>query len=124
MLIGIPKETKDHEFRVGLTPAGVRALADAGHEIRVQTRAGAAVGFGDAQYAAAGARIVDGAADAYACPLVVKVKEPQAEEIPLLTEGQVLFAYLHLSADATLARQLLNLETSVDRLLESLSLCF
>jgi len=106
MLIGVPKEIKDHEFRVGLTPAGVSALVGAGHEVHVQAQAGSAIGYGDALYAAAGARIVATAAEAFACPMVVKVKEPQAAEIPLLQEGQILFTYLHLAADAALTRQL------------------
>ena len=108
MLIGVPKEIKDHEYRVGITPAGVRALADAGHEVRVETRAGERIGFGDALYLAAGAKIVGTASEAYACPLIVKVKEPQTSEIPLLWEGQVLFTYLHLAADPALTRHLLN----------------
>jgi alanine dehydrogenase len=107
MLIGVPKEIKDHEYRVGITPAGVRALTDAGHEVRVETRAGERIGFGDELYLAAGARIAGTASEAYACPLVVKVKEPQAGEIPLLREGQVLFTYLHLAADPALTRRLL-----------------
>ncbi len=106
MLIGIPREIKDHEFRVGLTPAGVRALVEAGHEVRVETLAGAAIGYGDESYAAAGASVAAGAAEVYACSLVLKVKEPQAPEIPLLREGQILFTYLHLAADAELTRQL------------------
>ncbi|MFN3397116.1 MAG: alanine dehydrogenase, partial [Sulfurimicrobium sp.] len=107
MLIGVPREIKDHEVRVGLTPAGVRALTGAGHEVLVQTQAGAAIGFGDALYAEAGARIVASAAEAFACAMIVKVKEPQRAEIPLLHEGQILFTYLHLAADAELAGQLL-----------------
>ncbi|BAN35788.1 alanine dehydrogenase [Sulfuricella denitrificans skB26] len=107
MLIGVPKEIKDHEYRVGITPAGVRALTDAGHEVLVETRAGERIGFSDELYLAAGARIADSASEAYACPLIVKVKEPQSGEIPLLREGQVLFTYLHLAADPTLTRLLL-----------------
>jgi alanine dehydrogenase len=106
MLIGVPKEIKDHEFRVGLTPTGVRALVAAGHEVRVETRAGAAIGYGDERYAAAGAQVVATAAEAFACPMVIKVKEPQPAEIGLLQEGQILFTYLHLAADAELTRQL------------------
>lgn len=107
MLIGIPKEIKDHEFRVGVTPAGVRTLTAAGHEVRVETQAGAKISFSDAMYAAAGATVVGTPAEIYACPMVVKVKEPQPAEIPLLAEGQLLFAYLHLAAAPELARQLL-----------------
>ncbi len=107
MLIGVPREIKNHEYRVGITPAGVRALVDAGHEVRVESRAGERIGYSDAQYRSAGARIAASAAEAYACPLIVKVKEPQESEIPLLSEGQVLFTYLHLAADPDLARRLM-----------------
>jgi len=107
MLIGVPREIKNHEYRVGITPAGVRALTDAGHEVRVETRAGERIGFSDELYLAAGARIVGTPSEAYACPLIVKVKEPQPGEILLLREGQVLFTYLHLAADPELTRQLL-----------------
>ena len=106
MLIGIPKEIKDHEYRVGLTPAGVGALVADGHEVKVESGAGAPIGFGDDTYRAAGAKIARSAAEVYACPMIVKVKEPQPAEIPLLREGQVLFTYLHLAADAELTRQL------------------
>jgi alanine dehydrogenase len=99
MLIGVPREIKDHEYRVGVTPAGAKILTDAGHEVHVETGAGAAIGFDDAQYAAAGARIVATADEVYACPMVIKVKEPQPAEFPLLREGQVLFTYLHLAPD-------------------------
>lgn len=110
MLIGVPREIKDHEYRVGITPAGVRALTDAGHEVRVETRAGERIGFSDELYLAAGARIVGTPFEAYACPLIVKVKEPQPGEIPLLREGQVLFTYLHLAADPALTGRLLESE--------------
>ena len=106
MLIGVPKEIKNHEYRVGITPAGVRALTDAGHEIRVETGAGERIGFGDELYRAAGATIAASATDAYGCPLIVKVKEPQPGEIDLLSEGQVLFTYLHLAADPELTARL------------------
>lgn len=106
MLVGVPKEIKDHEFRVGLTPDGVRTLASAGHEVRVQTLAGAAIGYSDERYLAAGAQVVATAAEAFACPMVIKVKEPQPPEISLLREGQILFTYLHLAADAELTRHL------------------
>ncbi len=106
MLIGVPKEIKDHEFRVGLTPTGVRALVAAGHEVRVESSAGAAIGYADERYAAAGAQIVASAVEVFACPMIIKVKEPQPAEIGLLREGQILFTYLHLAADAGLTRQL------------------
>ena len=107
MLIGVPKESKDHEFRVGVTPAGARALVAAGHEVHVQADAGAVIGFDDASYAAAGARIVPDAAAVYVCPLVVKVKEPQPSEVALLHSGQVLFCYFHLAASIELTRALI-----------------
>ena len=107
MLIGVPKEIKDHEFRVGVTPAGVKALTGAGHEVLVQSSAGEAIGFTDEMYLGAGARIGATAADVYQCPMVVKVKEPQASEFPLMHEGQVLFTYLHLAPDPEQTRQLL-----------------
>ena len=107
MLIGIPKEIKDHEYRVGVSPTGVRALALAGHQVMVQSQAGAAVGYADAAYRAAGARIVRAAGRAYAAELVIKVKEPQPSEFPLLREGQILFTYLHLAAARPLLGELL-----------------
>ncbi len=107
MRIGVPKEVKDHEFRVGLTPDGARALRAAGHEVLVETSAGAAIGFADAQYGAAGASVVATRAEVYACDLVVKVKEPQPAEVPLIREGLTLFCYLHLAAVPELAAQLM-----------------
>ncbi len=107
MLIGVPKEIKDHEFRVGVTPAGVHALVAAGHSVLVQTQAGAAIGFSDADYQASGAQIVADAQAVYACPLVVKVKEPLPPEIALLHPGQVLFCYFHLAAAPSLAQALM-----------------
>ncbi|MGE5028087.1 MAG: alanine dehydrogenase [Betaproteobacteria bacterium] len=107
MLIGVPREIKNHEYRVGLTPAGVRALADDGHQVLVESHAGERIGFGDALYQEAGAKIAATAAEVYGCPLIVKVKEPQESEIPLLREGQALFTYFHLAADPILASRLL-----------------
>ena len=107
MLIGVPKETKNREFRVGLTPAAVRELAGAGHEVVVQAGAGAGIGFEDAAYAAAGAWIGDVRA-VWDAQLIVKVKEPQPRERKRLKAGQVLFGYLHLAADAALARALMD----------------
>ena len=106
MLIGVPKEIKDQEFRVGVTPAGVKTLVAVGHEVVVESGAGTRIGFSDDAYRAAGAKMVGAAEEAYACPLMVKVKEPQPSEISLLREGQVLFTYLHLAADPGLTRQL------------------
>lgn len=107
MRIGVPKEIKDHEFRVGLTPAGVRAVREAGHEVCVETRAADAIGFTDAHYREAGAAIVASPQEVYACDLVIKVKEPQTSEVTLLREGQILFCYLHLAASHALTEQLM-----------------
>lgn len=107
MLIGVPKETKNHECRVGLTPAAVRDLAGAGHEVVVQAGAGAAIGFEDTAYAAAGARIGDVRA-VWDAQLIVKVKEPQPRECNRLKAGQVLFGYLHLAAEPALAQALMD----------------
>ncbi len=106
MRIGIPKEVKDHEYRVGVTPAGVGALIAHGHQVLVETLAGARIGFGDAQYEAAGAMIT-GRNQVYGCDMVIKVKEPQPSEVALLREGQLLFCYLHLAPDPELTRGLL-----------------
>ncbi len=107
MLIGVPKEIKNHEYRVAMTPDGVRALVAAGHAVRVQSSAGAAIGFADAAYREAGAEVADSAAEVWRAELVVKVKEPQASETPLLQSGQLLFCYLHLAAAPELAKTLL-----------------
>lgn len=97
MIIGIPKEIKDHEFRVALPPDQVAELTRDGHEVRVQTDAGAGSGFADSEYERAGARITDVNA-AFEAELVLKVKEPQASEMGRFREGQVLFTFLHLAA--------------------------
>ena len=108
MKIGVPKEIKNHEYRVGLVPAGVRELAEGGHQILVQTGAGAGIGFDDAHYQAAGARIVAKAEELFsASDLIIKVKEPQLAECRLLRAGQSLFTYLHLAADAAQAEALM-----------------
>jgi alanine dehydrogenase len=107
MRIGVPKEIKDHEFRVGLTPQGVCALRAAGHEVLVETHAGATIGLSDALYAQAGALIAASPQEIYACDMVIKVKEPQPAEVPLLREGLILFCYLHLAAAPELAAQLM-----------------
>jgi alanine dehydrogenase len=109
MRIGVPREIKVHEYRVGLVPAGVRELVAAGHEVIVETRAGEGVGILDLQYEAAGARIARSAAEVFrTAELVVKVKEPQLEECRMLREGQVLFTFLHLAADPAQARALMD----------------
>ena len=107
MHIGIPKEIKNHEYRVALTPEGARDLIEAGHTVSIETGSGAAVGFGDEAYRVAGAIIVDTPAEAYAADLVVKVKEPQPAESAYLRSGQLLFCYLHLAATPRLARELM-----------------
>ncbi len=92
MRIGVPKEIKNHEYRVGLTPSAVREAVHHGHDVLVETNAGAAIGLLDEDYRIAGAVIADSACDVFSkSDLVVKVKEPQASEIALLREGQVLF---------------------------------
>ncbi len=106
MHIGIPKEIKDHEYRVALTPEGAATLVAAGHQVSVEHNAGRAVGLDDAAYRAAGATIADDAATIYRCDLIVKVKEPQAVEVAQLHAGQILFCYLHLAAAPQLARDL------------------
>lgn len=107
MEIGVPKEIKDLEFRVGLTPQGVRALVDRGHSVRVETQAGAGAGFGDEDYRSAGAQIVPEADLAWDCELVVKVKEPLPGEYGFLKTTPLLFTYLHLAAERSLTEALL-----------------
>ncbi len=108
MLIGIPKEIKTHEYRVGLVPGSVREFVHHGHAVIVETNAGIGIGFDDAAYAKAGAKIVASAAEVFAAAeLIVKVKEPQPQEIALLRPGQVLFTYLHLAADKAQAEGLM-----------------
>lgn len=108
MEIGVPKEIRNHEYRVGLTPAGVSALSAAGHRVMVQQDAGAAIDFSDDMYRQAGAQITDLVERVYQSDMVVKVKEPQASEIALLKKDQILFTYLHLAADKTLVDGLLD----------------
>ena len=100
MKVGVPKEIKTLEFRVGMTPAGVRELVHDGHEVVVQTEAGEGIGMSDQDYVDAGAGIVETAEEIFAsADMIVKVKEPQKPECAMLREGQVLFTYLHLAAD-------------------------
>lgn len=109
MRIGVPKEIKNHEYRVGLTPASVRELTSRGHHVLVQSGAGTAIGLGDDAYQAAGAALAPDAASVFAqADLIVKVKEPQPNEFPLLRAGQVLFTYLHLAPDPKLTSALLH----------------
>jgi alanine dehydrogenase len=103
MLVGVPKEVKTHEYRVGLVPGSVRELVHHGHQVVVETGAGAGIGFVDAAYEAAGAGILARAADIFAVSeLIIKVKEPQPPEVAMLREDQVVFTYLHLAADRSL----------------------
>ncbi len=108
MLIGVPTEIKAQEFRVGMTPAGVRELVAAGHRVLVQSGCGAAIGLGDELYHAAGGSVIDTAEEIFATTdLIVKVKEPQASECSQLRPGQLLFTYLHLAADPKQAERLI-----------------
>lgn len=109
MRVGVPKEIKNREYRVGLTPAGVRALTLAGHEVLIEKNAGARVGFADADYAAAGARVAANAAEVYdRADMIIKVKELQEAEFPLTRQGQVLFAYQHFAPDPILLQHVLD----------------
>jgi alanine dehydrogenase len=107
MLIGTPKEIKNHEYRVGLSPSSVRELITEGHQVLIETGAGAGIGIQDADYVKAGASIATSAAEVFAkAEMIVKVKEPQAAECALLREGQILFTYLHLAADLAQAEMI------------------
>ncbi|WP_175841562.1 alanine dehydrogenase [Burkholderia contaminans] len=100
MLIGVPKEIKNHEYRVGLTPAGARELTRHGHRVLVQRGAGTAIGLLDNDYTAAGASLCDGADEVFArADMIIKVKEPQPAECAMLRRGQILYTYLHLAPD-------------------------
>ncbi len=107
MEVGVPKETKDQEFRVGLSPSSVQALQEHGHQVFIETDAGLGAGFTDQDYLQAGGQIVATAAAAWERPLVIKVKEPLPPEYPLLQKGQMLFTYLHLAASRELTEQLI-----------------
>src|SRR5207248_1432182 len=108
MLIGVPKEVKSHEYRVGLVPGSVRELVHHAHKVVVETGAGVGIGFDDRIYETAGAEILMRGADVFAAAeMIVKVKEPQPDEVRALREDQVLFTYLHLAADRKLTETLL-----------------
>ncbi|MDQ3632945.1 MAG: alanine dehydrogenase [Acidobacteriota bacterium] len=108
MKIGLPKEIKDNEYRVGLTPAGVQALSDAGHTLFVEKSAGEGSGFEDSQYTNAGAKILDTADEIWVeGDMIVKVKEPIAPEYPRMREDQLLFTYLHLAPEFELTKQMM-----------------
>lgn len=103
MKIGVPKEVKIQEYRVGLTPEGVDALIRRGHEVVIESKAGVGSGFRDEAYVAVGAKILPAAADVYAhSEMIVKVKEPLPQEYPLIKEGQILFTYFHFAASKSL----------------------
>jgi alanine dehydrogenase len=109
MLIGVPKEVKTHEYRVGMVPASVRELVHHGHQAIVERNAGVGAGFPDAAYQAAGATILDTAAEIFAkAEMIVKVKEPQPQECRMLRPGQVLFTYLHLAPDPEQTKALMD----------------
>jgi alanine dehydrogenase len=109
MLIGVPKEIKNHEYRVGISPRGVRELNYHGHQVMVQKDAGHGIGFDDLQYQEAGALMVETAEEIFErADMIIKVKEPQQEECRMLKEGQILFTYLHLAADSKLTDALIN----------------
>ena len=109
MQVGVPKEIKTHEYRVGLTPSAVREYVAAGHSVLVETKAGAGIGASDDDYRKAGARIADSAREVFATSeMIVKVKEPQPSEWVQLREDQILFTYLHLAPDPEQAKGLLN----------------
>lgn len=107
MKIGVPKEVKNHEYRVGATPNLVRLLVENGHQVFVQSQAGERIGYIDPIYSMAGATIVHTIEEIYECEMVIKVKEPQSVEYPLLKEGQILFCYLHLAPDPVQTQQLI-----------------
>ena len=114
MLIGVPKEIKNHEYRVGLTPGSVRELVHFGHRVMVQSQAGAGIRLTDADYHAAGAEVVNSAEEIFAkAELVVKVKEPQPHECAMLRPNQVLFTYLHLAPDPEQAKMLMKIHKQV-----------
>ena len=106
MIIGVPKEIKTREYRVGMTPAGVRSLTARGHKVLVEKTAGEGAGIKDADYVAAGAQIVGSAADAWGAEMVVKVKEPLPAEYGFFRENLVLYTYLHLAPEPELTKQL------------------
>lgn len=108
MIIGVPKEIKNNENRVGMTPAGVFTLKQQGHEVIIETQAGAGSGFEDADYINVGAKIYQSAKEVYeSSEMIIKVKEPQLNEVEMMKEGQIIFTYLHLAAEAELTNKLI-----------------
>jgi alanine dehydrogenase len=107
MIIGIPKEIKNHEYRVGATPSLVRQFVEAGHEVWVQANAGEKSGFDNEMFLSVGAKIVETAKELYEAEMIIKVKEPQESEFSLLKKGQILFCYLHLAPDPIQTKHLI-----------------
>ncbi|MGB8298516.1 MAG: alanine dehydrogenase, partial [Polyangia bacterium] len=108
MIVGIPKEIKEHEYRAGMLPVGVEELSRAGHRVLVQKGAGLGSGIRDVDYERSGGTLVGQAEEIFAtADLVVKVKEPQSSEVALLREGQLVFTYFHFAADEALTRGVL-----------------
>ncbi len=109
MLIGVPREIKNHEYRVGMAPASVREAIKHGHQVMVETNAGGGIGVSDAEYSSIGAQIIDSADEIFArAEMIVKVKEPQAIERAMLRQGQILFTYLHLAPDPEQTKDLID----------------
>lgn len=108
MIIGIPKEIKNHEYRVGATPSFVRQLVEAGHQVKVESHAGEVIGYKDDLFRKAGASVVKTEAEAWASEMIIKVKEPQESEYNFLFSGQILFCYLHLAPDPVQTKQLID----------------
>jgi alanine dehydrogenase len=113
VIVGVPKEIKDNEYRVGLTPAGAAALTQDGHQVVIQKSAGMGCGITDEQFVQAGAKILDTAAAVFEqAEMIIKVKEPQPNEVSMMREGQILFTYLHLAPAPELTKQLLDQKVS------------
>jgi len=109
MLVGVPKEIKNNEYRVGMTPTSVRELVKHGHQVVVQTNAGVGISASDEDYRAVGANVLDTAEEIFAtADMIIKVKEPQAAERAMLREGQILYTYLHLAPDPEQVKDLIN----------------
>jgi alanine dehydrogenase len=108
MLIGVPKEIKNHEYRIGLTPAGAKELIKNGHDVMVQKNGGTSIGLDDEQYIAAGAKMIETPEEIFdKAEMIVKVKEPQPNECKMLKKGQVLYTYLHLAPDPNQTKSLI-----------------
>jgi len=108
MIIGLPREIKDNEYRVAMTPGGVKQLSEAGHRVLVEAGAGDGSGFSDPEYKSAGGAVVPGAREAWSADLVVKVKEPQPSEYGFFRKGLLIFTYLHLAAEKSLTVEMIN----------------